>query len=208
MKQFSKAWKASKDRAKQRKYRANAPKHVQIELRTAKLSKELAKRYNAKRAPVRVGDTVYVMRGSKAGETGQVSGVHPYKRERVTIQGMDVERRDGQKRPISFHASNLMITDTADDKRRFASTKAASKAASAASKAASKKGPAKKPAAKQPKPKKAETKAETPAKAAEKQPEKQADTTQQNDSAEKPAPEPKAEQAEAAKKPGQESGTE
>ena len=204
MKQFSKAWKASKDRAKQRKYRANAPKHLRVELRTAKLSSELATRYKTKRAPVRVGDTVYVMRGSKAGVSGQITAVHPYKRERVMIQGMEVERRDGQKRPMSFHASNLMITDVADDKRRFATTKAASKATSAATKAASKKAPAKKaskPAEKQ----KADSKS---AKATEQQPAKKADTTQKNASAEKSAPASEAEKAAGAAKPGQESGNE
>lgn len=117
---FSTAWKASKNRAKQRKYRANAPLHIQLNLRSAKLSEELAKEHKAKTAPVRVGDEVRIMRGVHKGKTGEVSAIHAYKPERVIIEGFDVIRRDGQKRTISFHTSNLMITDLTEDDRRFA----------------------------------------------------------------------------------------
>lgn len=117
---FSTAWRASKDRTKQRKYRANAPKHIQLSLRSAKLSDELAKEHKAKTAPVRVGDEVKVMRGVHKGKEGEVTAIHPHKPERVIIQGFDVIRRDGQKRSISFHASNLLIIDLAEDDRRFA----------------------------------------------------------------------------------------
>ena len=136
---FSTAWKASKNRAKQRKYRANAPLHVQLSLRSAKLSDELAKEQKAKTAPIRVGDEVRIMRGVHKGKTGEVSAIHPYKSDRVRIEGFDVIRRDGQQRTISFHASNLMITDLAEDDRRFAQpmTKKAKKSKAKETKASS-----------------------------------------------------------------------
>jgi len=143
---FSTAWRASKNRSKQRKYRANAPKHIKLSMRSAMLSDELATEHKAKTAPVRVGDEVKIMRGVHAGRTGEVSAIHPHKRERVLIQGFDVIRRDGQKRSISFDASNLMIIEAAEDDRRFAApmtrkAKRTSKA-KASSKASSKATPA------------------------------------------------------------------
>lgn len=134
MKQFSKAWISSKNRSKQRKYRANAPKHIKQTLRSSRLSDELATKYGAKQAPVRVGDEVKIMRGTFAGKTGEVSAIHPYKRERVMIQGFEVERRDGQKRGISFDASNLLITAAEEDERRFPKGVAAKKPAKNAKK--------------------------------------------------------------------------
>ena len=133
---FSTAWKASSNRAKQRKYRANAPKHIKPSLRSAKLSDELAKEHKAKTAPVRVGDEVRIMRGVHKGKEGEVAAIHPHKPERVIIQGLDVIRRDGQQRSVSFHASNLLIVDLAEDDRRFAQpmTRKAKKASKTAQK--------------------------------------------------------------------------
>jgi len=49
---FSAHWKSSKQTRKQRKYRANAPIHVQRKLLSANLSKELRKKYEKRDFPI------------------------------------------------------------------------------------------------------------------------------------------------------------
>jgi len=120
-KNFSVAWKGSKQPRKQRKYRAEAPKHIKRKLISAHLSKELRQKYKRRAFAVRKGDTVKVMVGAFTDKTGKISGVDLMKMK-VTIEGLQITKRDGSKANVPFNASNLMITELAlDDKKRLES---------------------------------------------------------------------------------------
>ena len=83
------------------------------------ISPDLRKQYGVKRAPIRKGDTVTVIKGDKEikGIEGKVSKVDRRSRQ-VTVDGITVAKADGKQsaRPVSF--SNLMITALAQDAKR------------------------------------------------------------------------------------------
>lgn len=83
------------------------------------LSPELRKQHGVKKAPLRKGDTVTVMKGDKEirGVEGKVSKVDTRSRK-VTIDGITIAKADGKQsaRPVFF--SNLMITVMAQDPKR------------------------------------------------------------------------------------------
>jgi len=60
---------------KQRKALAEAPLHARWRFLNAKLSEDLQREYGVKRLPVRVGDTVVIMRGDWKGHEGKVVDV-------------------------------------------------------------------------------------------------------------------------------------
>jgi len=81
-KKFVSSWIRSKQPRKQRKYRANAPKHIIHKFLGAKLSKELRQKYTKKTIPVRTGDTVKIARGQFKGRSGKVESVDRGNKER------------------------------------------------------------------------------------------------------------------------------
>lgn len=109
-KKFSKKWKASKKPTKQRKYHHNAPLHIKQKFMTARLSKDLQKKYNLKRISVKKGDTVKVARGQFKKKSGKITKVN-LKKERVYIENMHLIKRDGTKVFYPIHPSNLIITE-------------------------------------------------------------------------------------------------
>jgi large subunit ribosomal protein L24 len=118
MKDWSKSWKASKNPSKQRKYRYNAPLHVQQNFMGVHLSPELRKKYETRTISVRTGDKVRVLRGQFSKKTGKVSEVK-VKLGKVYVEGIEHVKRDGSKTFIPLNPSNLMITELIlDDKRR------------------------------------------------------------------------------------------
>lgn len=120
-KQFSTAWKGSKKPRKQRKYQANAPKHIKRKLISAHLSKELRQRHNRRAFALRKGDTVKVMVGEFKKKTGKIADVN-LMNMKVTIEGLQKTKKDGSKINVQFNASNLMITElNLDDKKRLGS---------------------------------------------------------------------------------------
>ena len=115
---FSRAWKPSKQPRKQRKYAANAPLHLRTKAMTAKLSKELAKKYTRRSIPARNGDKVKVMRGQFRKKTGKIERVDR-KKSRVYVTGIETMKKDGSKALYPMHVSNIMITElNTEDKRR------------------------------------------------------------------------------------------
>jgi large subunit ribosomal protein L24 len=117
-KEFVKSWIRSKQPRKQRKYRANAPKHILHKFMGATFSKELREKYGRRNIPVRKGDTVKVMRGQFRGKTGKIEHVD-MKSSRVYIDGIEVLKKEGTKIRFPIHASNIMITSlNLDDKKR------------------------------------------------------------------------------------------
>ncbi len=106
---WSKEWKASSQKRKQRKYIFKSPLHIKHRLIGASLSKELRKEYNTRSVPVRKGDTVRVMAGQFKDLSGKVSRVSLSKLK-IYIDKVTVKRRDGSDAMYPVHPSNLMIT--------------------------------------------------------------------------------------------------
>ena len=119
MKKFSNKWKSSRKPRKQRKYQFNAPLHSKYKFLAAKLSKELAKKYEIKRIEARKGDKVKLMRGQFSGTIGKINRVN-ISETRIYIDGVERTKIDGSKAFYPVHPSNVMIVDlAAEDKRRF-----------------------------------------------------------------------------------------
>jgi len=114
---FSTSWKASSQVRKQRKYHENAPLHIKQKFMASNLSKELRKKMGKRNVEVRKGDVVKVMRGKSAGKTGKVANVD-LKRERVTIEGIQNQKKDGTKINVYFHPSKIQITDLGDGRNK------------------------------------------------------------------------------------------
>ncbi len=116
---WSKSWKSSKDRSKQRKYRINAPLHVRRKFISAHLSKELCEKYKMRSLPLRKGDTVEIMRGEYKGKSGKVSRVN-LKKSVVFIEGIKRKNIKGDEVFVSLSPSNLMIKElNLDDMKRL-----------------------------------------------------------------------------------------
>ena len=118
MKKFSADWKSSTKRSKQRKYRFNAPLHIKQKLAHSHLSKDLRAKYGKRNASVRKGDKVKIMRGQFKKHEGKVERLD-LKKSLVFVSGFDVTKKDGTKKLLPSHPSNLMITElNLDDKIR------------------------------------------------------------------------------------------
>lgn len=106
---WSKAWKSSTQKRKQRKYLFNAPLNIKHRMLSAPLSKELRAEYNVRSVPVRKGDTVKVSTGQFKTMSGKVSKVS-LARLKVYVDGIGVNRADGSLAMYPIHPSNLVIT--------------------------------------------------------------------------------------------------
>ncbi len=118
MKHFSRVWKSSAKPRKQRKYRSSAPLHIKQKLSHSHLSKDLRKKYGKRSTGLRKGDKVKVMRGQFRKHEGKVEGID-IKGTRVLVSGVESAKKDGTKKLLRLHPSNLMITEmNLDDKLR------------------------------------------------------------------------------------------
>jgi large subunit ribosomal protein L24 len=108
----------SKQPRKQRKLIYNAPLHIRHKLMSVKLSEELREQYKRRSLPVKKGDTIKVMRGDFKDHEGKIEKVD-LKNYRVMVEGMSVQKPDGNKVYHSLHPSNVMILelDLEDDER-------------------------------------------------------------------------------------------
>jgi len=115
---FSKTWKASSQRRKQRKYLYNAPLHLRHKLMASTLTKDLRKKYGIRNIEVRKGDEVKVMRGKFKKKSGKVGNVD-MARTRISIDGIERGKKDGAKVAVWFNPSKVMIInlDLEDRKR-------------------------------------------------------------------------------------------
>lgn len=107
---FSTKWKSSKKPRKQRKYRFNAPLHLQHKYLSAHLSKELRKKYGKRSFPAAKGDKVKIVRGQFRGRENKIDRVS-HKDEKVYIIGIERTKKDGSKSMIPVRPSNIMITE-------------------------------------------------------------------------------------------------
>ena len=118
-KEFSTAWKSSKQPRKQRKYLANAPIHIKVKNLSVNLSKELRKKYGIRNTVVRKDDMVKIMRGKFKKKQGKVIEIL-VKRAKIYIDGMQTKKQDGSKVNVPLRASNLQIVElNTSDKKRF-----------------------------------------------------------------------------------------
>ncbi len=103
---------------KQRKFRYQAPLHIRHKFMGAMLSDELKEKHGIKSIPVRLGDTVKVLRGDNKGKDGKISGVDLEKMT-ITVDGIAVTKSDGTEVPRPLYPSNVMITklELKDEKR-------------------------------------------------------------------------------------------
>lgn len=108
----------SRQPRKQRKNRAEAPLHERHDQVRAPLSDDLREEYGRRSVRVNAGDTVEVTRGDFAGETGEIATVD-LKDAVVHVEGITLERADGEEVPRPLDASNLRVTDLdLEDPRR------------------------------------------------------------------------------------------
>jgi large subunit ribosomal protein L24 len=115
---FSNMWKSSRQPRKQRKYRYNAPSHLQGKFIRAPLSKDLRKKHGKRTLRVRTGDKAKVLRGRFRGHEGKVDNVS-VKDTKIFIEKAEVMKKDGSKAFLPIDPSNVIITELADDKKRL-----------------------------------------------------------------------------------------
>ena len=102
----------------QRKKLFQAPAHLRQKQFSASLSPDLKERHGANAIPVRMGDTVRVMRGDRKGFEGKITRVDR-KKYRIFVEGITREKVDGTTILIPIHPSKVMITNlNLDDKWR------------------------------------------------------------------------------------------
>jgi len=104
---------------KQRTRKRNAPLHERHDQVRATLADDLREEYGQRSVRVNAGDTVEVLRGDYAGEEADVIAVD-LKDEVVHVDGVTVEKADGEEVPRPLDASNLRVTglDLEDDRRQ------------------------------------------------------------------------------------------
>ncbi len=118
MKSFSITWKSSKKPRKQRRYRLSAPLHTKHKFVNSHLSKELRKTYGKRSIGLRKGDKVKIIRGKFKKYEGKIEKID-LKETRIFVSGVDITKRDGTKKMLALHPSNLVITElNLDDKLR------------------------------------------------------------------------------------------
>ncbi len=119
MKEWSNAWKSSKNPGKQRKYRYNAPLHIKKRFLTVNLAKDLRTKFKRRNIGVRKKDKVKILRGQFKNKTGIVNKIS-VKKCKVYVDGIEQVRKDGTKSFYPLTPSNLQIIElNLDDKRRI-----------------------------------------------------------------------------------------
>jgi large subunit ribosomal protein L24 len=108
----------TKQPRKQRTRTRDAPLHERHKQVRATLSEDLREEYGRRNARVNAGDTVEVLRGDFAGDSGEVVEVD-LKKAAVYVEDVTVEKADGEEVPRPLDASNVRITalDLDDDRR-------------------------------------------------------------------------------------------
>lgn len=98
----------SKKPRKKRKGLYEAPSHVRRKSFSANLSPELRDKHGAKSVPVRMDDTVTIVRGDFAGMEGKVTRLDS-KNYRIYVEGVTREKVDGSTVLVSVHPSKVEI---------------------------------------------------------------------------------------------------
>jgi len=103
---------------KQRTEQREATLHERHDQVRAPLSADLREEYSQRSVRVNAGDTVEVLRGDDAGETGEVIDVD-LRDGTIAVEEVTVEAADGEEVPKRLDASNVRVTDlTLEDELR------------------------------------------------------------------------------------------
>ena len=104
--------------SKQRGLHYNMPLHRLNKALSSNLDKKLRGELEMRSLPLRKGDTVKIVRGSKKGKTGKIARIHHSKRQ-VFIEGVNRKKSDGTEILVPLQASNLAIIeiDRSDERR-------------------------------------------------------------------------------------------
>ncbi len=94
--------------SKQRRQIYKASIFQKSKLKSVRLSKDLQKKYNVKKMPVRKGDSVYITSGDFLGTEGKIENVDS-KNQRLIIGGIHREKADKSKILYPIHTSNTVI---------------------------------------------------------------------------------------------------
>jgi large subunit ribosomal protein L24 len=94
----------------QRKKLFQAPAHIRYKQFSAPLSPDLKKKHGTNAVPIKVGDTVRIMRGDRKGFEGKVNKVNRSK-YRIFVEGVTRTKVDGSTIQIPVHPSKAMITN-------------------------------------------------------------------------------------------------
>lgn len=116
----------SKKPGKQRKAVYQEDMHKRHKLIASSLDKKLRAKIGVKSLTSRVGDTVKVMRGSHKGRTGKVIRVD-YIEGKIYVDNIARKKVSGQDINPPIHPSNLVITETVEDAKRFKRKKGTAK---------------------------------------------------------------------------------
>jgi large subunit ribosomal protein L24 len=92
----------------QRKKLFQAPAHIRYKQFSAPLSPDLKKKHGTNAVPIKVGDTVRIMRGDRKGFEGKVSKVNRPK-YRIFVEGITRTKVDGSTIQLPIHPSKAMI---------------------------------------------------------------------------------------------------
>jgi large subunit ribosomal protein L24 len=104
--------------SKQRKLIYEAPAHLRHKLLASHLSSELRAPHLIRSLPVRMGDTVRVIRGDHKNVEGKITRVD-LTRYRIYVEGLTREKVDGTTIFVPIHPSKVIITHlNLDDKWR------------------------------------------------------------------------------------------
>ncbi|KAK4537571.1 hypothetical protein CDCA_CDCA13G3596 [Cyanidium caldarium] len=98
----------SSSRRKQRKAHFRAPGHERRIRMAAPLSRELRDKYHVRSMPVRIGDDVLIVRGSRKGSAGKIRQCHRRKYV-VYVEGVARDRANKQPADIGISPSNVRI---------------------------------------------------------------------------------------------------
>ena len=103
---------------KQREAQREAPLHKRHKQVRSTLSAELREQHDRRSVRVNEGDTVEVMRGDFAGESGEVVQVD-LRDATIQVDGVTNETVDGEEVPRPLDASNVRVTelDLSDPRR-------------------------------------------------------------------------------------------
>jgi len=102
----------------QRKRLFQAPAHRRYKHFSASLSPDLKEKHGTNSIPVRMGDTVRVVRGDRRGFEGKITRVDR-KKYRIFVDGITRDKVDGTTIQIPIHPSKVMIVNlNLDDKWR------------------------------------------------------------------------------------------
>lgn len=116
---FSTRWKSSKQRRKQRKYRANALMHIKRKFLASNLTKFLREKYKIRSIPLRIGDVVKIMRGQFKGKEAKVERLN-VREGKVYLDKIRITKRDGAEVAVPINASNLSVVSlNLEDKLRM-----------------------------------------------------------------------------------------